>query len=67
MKLLLDTHIWLWGMPEPHKLSEKVSQELTDTANELWLSPISPWETLGSLPEGAIRLGGRRLPGLPKR
>jgi PIN domain nuclease of toxin-antitoxin system len=44
VKLLLDTHIWLWSLGEPHKLSQRVTKELDDGRNELWLSPISIWE-----------------------
>jgi len=44
VKLLLDTHIWLWGALEPHRLSRRVARELADHENELWLSPISVWE-----------------------
>ncbi len=46
MKLLLDTHIWLWLTLEPHKLHARVSAAIEDQANELWLSPISVWEAL---------------------
>ena len=46
MKLLLDTHIWLWSVLEPAKLKKRVVRELIDPANELWLSPISTWETV---------------------
>ena len=28
MRLLLDTHIWLWGLLEPKKLSRRVRQAL---------------------------------------
>jgi PIN domain nuclease of toxin-antitoxin system len=44
VKLLLDTHIWLWSALEPHRLSRRVARELADQENELWLSPISVWE-----------------------
>jgi PIN domain nuclease of toxin-antitoxin system len=44
MKLLLDTHIWLWSLGEPQRLSKRVAKELDDRQNELWLSPISIWE-----------------------
>jgi PIN domain nuclease of toxin-antitoxin system len=44
MKLLLDTHIWIWNHLEPWKISSEVTKELGDPANELWLSPISIWE-----------------------
>jgi len=46
MKLLLDTHIWLWSLAEPHRLSKRVAKELDNRHNELWLSPISMWEAL---------------------
>ena len=46
MKLLLDTHIWLWMVGEPHRLSRRVAKELDSPGNQLWLSPISIWETL---------------------
>jgi PIN domain nuclease of toxin-antitoxin system len=44
VRLLLDTHIWLWSLLEPEKLSERVAFELESEENELWLSPISIWE-----------------------
>jgi len=44
VKLLLDTHIWLWSLLDPERLSRRVAQALLDPGNELWLSPISTWE-----------------------
>ncbi len=46
MRLRLDTHIWLWSALEPSLLAPKVRHILDDSRNELWLSPISVWETL---------------------
>lgn len=46
MKLLLDTHIWLWSLLDPQRLSRRVVRELERKQNELWLSPISVWEVL---------------------
>ncbi|MBZ5705077.1 MAG: type II toxin-antitoxin system VapC family toxin [Acidobacteriia bacterium] len=46
MKLLLDTHIWVWSVLETDRLSRRVSKELENPDNELWLSPISIWEVL---------------------
>ncbi len=46
MKLLLDTHIWLWSVLEPNRLSRRVAEELENPESELWLSPISIWELL---------------------
>jgi PIN domain nuclease of toxin-antitoxin system len=44
LKLLLDTHIWLWSQLEPERLGRRVQRELLDPLNEQWLSPISVWE-----------------------
>lgn len=46
MKLLLDTHIFLWSLLEPERLSHQVALALEDPSNEIWLSPISIWESL---------------------
>jgi PIN domain nuclease of toxin-antitoxin system len=56
MKLLLDTHIWLWSFREPERLGKRALQEIKDPANELWLSPISTWEALLLNAKGRIRL-----------
>jgi PIN domain nuclease of toxin-antitoxin system len=44
MKLLLDTHIWIWLISQPQKLGRAVSREMRSPKNELYLSPISIWE-----------------------
>jgi PIN domain nuclease of toxin-antitoxin system len=44
MNLLLDTHIWLWSVLEPRRLSARVARELTNPENQLWLSAVSVWE-----------------------
>lgn len=46
MKLLLDTHIWVWSHVEPARLTAPVATALEAPENELWLSPISVWEFL---------------------
>ena len=40
MRLLLDTHIFLWSLLEPERLRPEVVAALEDKSNELWLSPI---------------------------
>ena len=56
MKLLLDTHIWLWSRRDPKLLGRRVLAELENEANELWLSPISVWEALMLHRKGKIVL-----------
>jgi PIN domain nuclease of toxin-antitoxin system len=46
LKLLLDTHIWLWSLSDPARVGKRVMHELKNPRNELWLSPISTWEAL---------------------
>jgi PIN domain nuclease of toxin-antitoxin system len=46
VNLLLDTHIWIWALGDPKRLSRKSARELENPANQLWLSPISLWEIL---------------------
>ncbi len=56
MKILLDTHIWLWSLREPEQLGTRLRRELVNPRNELWLSPISTWEALTLNSKGRIRL-----------
>lgn len=56
MKLLLDTHIWLWMLLEPERLSKKVTAALVAADNELWLSSISVWEFLMLVEKGRIAI-----------
>ena len=54
MKLLLDTHIWLWGLLDPERLTPAVRRALQSPENELWLSPISVWEALILVERGRL-------------
>jgi PIN domain nuclease of toxin-antitoxin system len=58
VRLLLDTHIWIWTLLEPKRLTRGVASRLEDPANELWLSPISVWETLLLAEKRRIELDG---------
>ncbi len=56
MKLLLDTHIWIWAVLRPEKLGRRVRRELQRAANELYLSPVSIWEAWHLERRGRLRL-----------
>jgi PIN domain nuclease of toxin-antitoxin system len=56
MKLLLDTHIWLWSLRDPARLTRRVARALESQKNELWLSPLSVWELLLLAGKGRISL-----------
>jgi PIN domain nuclease of toxin-antitoxin system len=56
VKLLLDTHIWVWSLLEPSRLSARIRRALQHESNELWLSPISTWEVLVLARKGRLTL-----------
>jgi PIN domain nuclease of toxin-antitoxin system len=56
MNLLLDTHILLWSLLEPSRLSRRISLELENDDNHLWISPITTWETLLLIEKGRIEI-----------
>ena len=56
MKLLLDTHIWLWSKSDPSRLGKRAAEALSSAANELWLSPVSIWEVLTLAQKKRIRI-----------
>jgi len=57
MKLLLDTHIWLWSLRDPARLTARVARALESVTSELYLSPLSIWELMLLAEKGRIRLG----------
>ena len=56
MKFLLDTHILLWSLLEPNKLTKEVQDNLNEIPNELWLSPITTWEIIILVEKKKIKL-----------
>jgi PIN domain nuclease of toxin-antitoxin system len=56
MKILLDTHIWLWYCLGNPKLNSSMRNAIENLDNELWLSPISIWEALLLAEKGRIVL-----------
>jgi PIN domain nuclease of toxin-antitoxin system len=56
VKLLLDTHIWLWYAFGDSQLSVSLRSLIAADTTELWLSPISVWEVLLLAEKGRISL-----------
>jgi PIN domain nuclease of toxin-antitoxin system len=46
MKILLDTHIFLWFISGDTQLSTGVRDVIRDPNNEVYLSAISVWEAI---------------------
>jgi PIN domain nuclease of toxin-antitoxin system len=43
MRLLLDTHVWLWLLEQPNRIDDHVFKQI-DAASELLLTAASIWE-----------------------
>ena len=54
--MLLDTHIWLWALLDPARLSRAVRALIASPAQTLRLSPISVWEAMMLAERGRIAL-----------
>jgi len=59
MKLLLDTHAFIWWDSDPAQLSAAALAALRDPANEVWLSVATVWEMVIKAQLGKLTL---RLP-----
>ena len=56
MRLLLDTHIFIWWADQPEKLSAAALSALENEANELLLSVASVWEMQIKIQLGKLKL-----------
>ncbi len=61
MRLLLDTHVFLWLLAEPERLGDRIDS-LQDPGNQLFLSAASSWEIAIK-----VQIGRLELPDDPKR
>ena len=56
MRLLLDTHAFLWWAANSDKLSRKAHAAISDRANECFLSVVSAWEMAIKVSVGKLKL-----------
>lgn len=56
-ELLVDTHVLLWAMAEPEKLTPAADEALSDPDTVVWVSAATAWEIATKL-----RIG--KLPGV---
>lgn len=56
MRILLDTHIWLWYLFDDPQLSQNLKAAIANSDNELWLSPITIWEVMLLAEKGRLSL-----------
>jgi PIN domain nuclease of toxin-antitoxin system len=54
MKILIDTHVFLWGIQAEEKLSKRVQTLLP--ASDVWISVVSLWEIITKVKIGKLEL-----------
>lgn len=56
MRLLLDTHIFLWSISDDDRLSAKARAAITDRSNTVLVSTASTWEIAMKWRAGKLEL-----------
>lgn len=58
MRLLLDTHVWIWSQEDPGQLGTEATGVLIDPATSLFVSTVSTLEISRLIATGAIEIEG---------
>ncbi len=56
MRLLLDTHVWIWAQEQPERLGPRTKRLLTGAEHENAVCPISTLEIARLVAAGDVRL-----------
>lgn len=56
MNLLVDTHIVIWSLLEPEKISPNFIRDIVSPANQIWVSSITVWEIVTKIKVGKLTL-----------
>jgi PIN domain nuclease of toxin-antitoxin system len=67
MKILLDTHIFLWFISGDNQLSTDLRDAIRDPDNQVYLSAISVWEAIVKYQLGKLPLPEHPETYLPKQ
>ncbi len=67
MRILLDTHIFLWFISSDSQLSKDVRDAIRNPDNEVYLSAISIWEAIVKYQLGKLPLPEHPETYLPKQ
>ena len=67
MRILLDTHIFLWFISGDNQLSTDVRDAIRDPDNEVYLSSVSVWEAIVKYQLGKLPLPEHPETYLPKQ
>ncbi|PMB46281.1 PIN domain nuclease [Fischerella thermalis CCMEE 5205] len=67
MRILLDTHIFLWFISGDRQLSTDIRDAVRDPDNDVYLSAISVWEAIVKYQLGKLPLPKHPATYLPKQ
>lgn len=56
LRLLLDTHVAIWALDEPKRLSAATRQAIETEENDIFVSAVSPWELAIKGPRVGLRV-----------
>jgi PIN domain nuclease of toxin-antitoxin system len=67
MRLLLDTHVFLWAALTPSRLSVAAREAITDRANEVYISAAVSWEIVIKFPRAKFKIPTNPTTYVPSR
>jgi PIN domain nuclease of toxin-antitoxin system len=56
MKILLDTHAFLWWLDDPMSLSTQANDAIADQSNEVYVSSVIVWEMMIKVAIGKLKI-----------
>jgi PIN domain nuclease of toxin-antitoxin system len=56
VRLLLDTHVWLWWLGDDRRLGRRARQALGNPRSEVYVSAASAWEIAIKMSLGKLRV-----------
>lgn len=67
MRLLLDTHAFLWSAMEPETLSAQARKAIADPQNDVYVSAAAAWEIAIKVNRGKLIVPGDPIAWFPSR
>lgn len=56
MNIIIDTHIFLWALSEPHRMGDKKRSMLEDPSNTIYVSAVSIAELMIKVSLGKLKI-----------
>ena len=61
LRLLIDTHIFVWMTSDRSRISRQLQERLDDPENEVFFSAVCSWEIATKRAKGKLYFGGSPL------